>query len=149
MLTNRRSMMAPPTRAPSFKPEPSYESDPHCRTPSVLTATTDTLPGHLILKVIGTVHGLTTCARKDTKSFLKAVGSANEAKSLTHMLYNARDQAIERMVRDCISRGGNAIVGMGFGESEILGFAQVSAYGTAVFVEREAKREKQEDPFKN
>lgn len=65
------------------------------------------------------------------------------------MLYNARDQAIERMVRDCISRGGNAIVGMGFGESEILGFAQVSAYGTVVFVEREVRREKQEDPFKN
>jgi uncharacterized protein YbjQ (UPF0145 family) len=99
------------------------------------------LPGHRIIKLIGTVHGLTTCARKDTKSFLKSVGSGNEAKGLTHMLYNARDQAIERMVRDCISRGGNAIVGMGFGESEVLGFAQVSVYGTAVFVEREMKAE--------
>jgi uncharacterized protein YbjQ (UPF0145 family) len=149
MLTNRRSMMAPLARTPSFKPAPNFEADPHCRTPSVLTATTDSLPGHRIAKVIGTVHGLTTCARKDTKTFLKAVGSANEAKSLTHMLYNARDQAIERMVRDCISRGGNAIVGMGFGESEILGFAQVSVYGTAVFVERDLKLEKPEDQFKS
>ncbi|KAF2702842.1 hypothetical protein K504DRAFT_496038 [Pleomassaria siparia CBS 279.74] len=148
MLTNRRSMMAPgpPARSASFKPDSSYETDPHCRTPSVLTSTTDTLPCHRVVKVIGTVHGLTTCARKDTKSFLKAVGSANEAKSLTHMLYNARDQAIERMIRDCISRGGNAIVGMGFGESEILGFAQISCYGTAVFVEREGVKNT-EDPF--
>lgn len=140
MLTNRRStMMIPQGNAPSFRPDPTPETEPHCRTSSVLTVTTDTLPGHRIVKVIGAVHGLTTCARKDTKTFLKAVGNGSEAKSLTHMLYNARDQAIERMVRDCVSRGGNAIVGMGFGESEVLGFAQVSVYGTAVFVERDIK----------
>lgn len=127
-----------------MRPEPAPETEPHCRTSSVLTATTDTLPGHRVIKVIGTVHGITTCARRDTKSFLKAAGTGNEAKSLTHMLYSARDQAIERMVKDCVTRGGNAIVGMGFGESEILGFAQVSCYGTAVFVEREVKTE---DPF--
>ncbi|PSN74478.1 DUF74-domain-containing protein [Corynespora cassiicola Philippines] len=147
MLTNRRStMMIAPNhqRAPSWKPEPPPETEPHCRTSSVLTATTDHLPGYRVVQVIGTVHGITTCARKDTKTFLKSVGSANEAKSLTHMLYNARDQAIERMIRDCVSRGGNAIVGMGFGESEVLGFAQVSVYGTAVFVERDEKM----DPFK-
>ncbi|KAF2734370.1 DUF74-domain-containing protein [Polyplosphaeria fusca] len=136
--------MAVPTRKESFRPEPTPETEPHCRTSSVLTVTTDNIPGHRIINVIGTVHGLTTCARKETKTFLKAVGSGNEAKSLTHMLYNARDQAIERMIRDCISRGGNAIVGMGFGESEVLGFAQVSVYGTAVFVERS---EKPTDPF--
>jgi uncharacterized protein YbjQ (UPF0145 family) len=145
MLTNRRSMMMPSApRRDSFRPDPPAESEPHCRTSSVLTVTTDTLPGHRIVKVLGTVHGLTTCARKDTKTFLKAAGNGSEAKSLTHMLYNARDQAIDRMVRDCISRGGNAIVGMGFGESEVLGFAQVSVYGTAVFVERASKGE---DPF--
>ncbi|KAF2646939.1 DUF74-domain-containing protein [Massarina eburnea CBS 473.64] len=140
MLTNRRStMMIPKGQPPTFRSDPTPETEPHCRTSSVLTSTTDELPGHHVTKVIGTVHGLTTCARKDTKSFLKAVGNGNEAKSLTHMLYNARDQAIERMVRDCISRGGNAIVGMGFGESEILGFAQISCYGTAVLVERDMK----------
>lgn len=128
-----------PGQMPSFRVDPTPESEPHCRTSSVLTSTTDNLPGHHVVKVIGTVHGLTTCARKDTKTFLKSVGNGNEAKSLTHMLYNARDQATERMVKDCISRGGNAIVGMGFGESEILGFAQISVYGTAVYVERESK----------
>ncbi|KAF2021114.1 DUF74-domain-containing protein [Aaosphaeria arxii CBS 175.79] len=150
MLTNRRStmMIPPPTthkRTQSFTAaSPNYESEPHCRTSSVLTATTDNLPGHRVVKVIGTVHGITTCARKETKTFLKSMGMGSEAKSLTHMLYNARDQAIERMVRDCVSRGGNAIVGIGFGESEVLGFAQVSVYGTAVFVERQFSKD---DPF--
>jgi uncharacterized protein YbjQ (UPF0145 family) len=134
-------MMVPSSNPPSYRPDPAPESEPHCRTSSVLTSTINDLPGHRIIKVMGAVHGLTTCARKETKTFLKSVGNGNEAKSLTHMLYNARDQAIERMARDCISRGGNAIVGMGFGESEVLGFAQVSVYGTAVFVERETKAE--------
>jgi uncharacterized protein YbjQ (UPF0145 family) len=57
------------------------------------------------------------------------------------MLYQTRDQAIERMVKDCVARGGNAIVGLSFGESEIFGFAQISCYGTAVFVERDGKVE--------
>jgi uncharacterized protein YbjQ (UPF0145 family) len=146
MLTNRRSTMMIPQNQNrmSVRPDPAPETEPHCKTTSVLTATTDSLPGHRVMKVIGTVHGITTCARKDTKSFLKMAGTGSEAKSLTHMLYQARDQAIERMVKDCISRGGNAIVGLGFGESEVLGFAQVSCYGTAVFVERVKAVE---DPF--
>ncbi|KAI1852786.1 hypothetical protein JX265_003272 [Neoarthrinium moseri] len=153
MLSNRRSMLNVPT-APITKPsrprsayapgalppltgldDPTTE--PHCRTPSVPTSTTPYLPGYRTVKLIGTVYGMATCARKDSKSFLKSVGNAQEAKGLTHMLYNARDQATERMVMDCITRGGNAIIGMGFGESEILGFAQISVSGTAVYVERD------------
>ncbi|ORY01439.1 hypothetical protein BCR34DRAFT_592266 [Clohesyomyces aquaticus] len=145
MLTNRRStMMIPPNnRASSYGPTQnlSLENEPHCKTTSVLTATVDTLPGYRVIKVIGTVHGITVCSRKDTKAFLKAAGTASEAKSLTHTLYGARDTAMERMIRDCISRGGNAVIGMSFGESEVLGFAQVSVYGTAVFVEKERAQE--------
>lgn len=140
MLTNRRSTMMLPRQNtnPQIRPEPAQpETEPHCRTSSVLTATTPTLPGYRIIKVHGMVHGLTTVARKDTKTFLKSVGNGSEAKSLTHMIYNARDQASERMVTDCISRGGNAVVGMSFGESEVLGFAQISVYGTAVCIEKE------------
>lgn len=153
MLSNRKSMLAPPAlggeprqRASSFgpgAPPPSFaaamhntEAEPHCGSAAVPTATTATLPGYRVVRVVGAVYGSTTCARKDTKSLLRAA-FGHEAKSLTHMLYRARDQAVDRMARDAVARGANAVVGLAFGESELLGFAQVSVYGTAVYVEKE------------
>lgn len=146
MLTNRRSTLAiSPSAAQSLKATiDQTATEPHSAPTSVLTATTTTLPGYRIVKIIGAVHGMTVCSRKDTKAFLKSVGTASEARALTHTLYAARDTATERMIKDCISRGGNAVIGMGFGESEILGFAQVSVHGTAVFVEKERQ---EKSPF--
>lgn len=134
-----------PTSAPPPTIDP--QSEPHCQTPSVITSTTPYISGYRTVKVVGTVHGSATSTYKDAKSFLKLAGSGVESKSLTHMLYNARDQATERMILDCISRGGNAIVGMGFNESEIFGFAQVTVYGTAVLVEKDQPIPNLENPF--
>ncbi|KAK6849937.1 hypothetical protein PG995_013770 [Apiospora arundinis] len=149
MLSNRKSMLAvpAPNRASTFSnaPAPQQQLHPFSRDPSVPTSTTPTLPGYRVVRTLGAVYGSTTCARKDTKSLLKSVtGFGSEAKNLTHLLYNAREQATARLIVDCLARGGNAVVGVGYGESEILGFAQVSVYGTAVYVEKEA-----ENPFKN
>ncbi|KAI2782745.1 hypothetical protein F4815DRAFT_433323 [Daldinia loculata] len=150
MLTNRRSTLmippngngrpipgAPPTLS-SAKPE--YE--PHCTAPSILTSTMPTLPGYRVARVLGAVYGSTTYALKDTKALLKAVAAGGEVRSLTHIMYNARDQAVERMTRDCVSRGANAVVGLDFEEKEVLGFIQVSVSGTAVCVEKQL-----ENPF--
>ncbi|CAJ2500753.1 Uu.00g036060.m01.CDS01 [Anthostomella pinea] len=96
------------------------ESEPHCTIPCVL----------------GAVYGSTiyaTYKEKDTKTLLKVTGPGAEVKALTYMIYGARDQAVERMTRDCISRGVNAVVAMNFSEGELLGCAQVSVYGTAVY----------------
>jgi uncharacterized protein YbjQ (UPF0145 family) len=126
------------------------------RTPSLLIATTASLPGHRVLRVVGTVHGTTTCARKDTKSFIKNIASNfgnswGEAKSVTSLIYHTRDQAIDRMVKEAIGKGANAIVGMEVRESEILGCVVVSVSGTACWVERERgeKRDSAQDadPF--
>ncbi|KAI1643350.1 uncharacterized protein F4817DRAFT_255920 [Daldinia loculata] len=150
MLTNRRSTLmippngngrpnpgAPPTLS-SAKPE--YE--PHCTAPSILTSTMPTLPGYRVARVLGAVYGSTTYALKDTKALLKAAAAGGEVRSLTHIMYNARDQAVERMTRDCVSRGANAVVGLDFEEKEVLGFIQVSVSGTAVCVEKQL-----ENPF--
>ncbi|KAI1496994.1 hypothetical protein F5X99DRAFT_421688 [Biscogniauxia marginata] len=155
MLSNRRSTMLGPsigTRPTSYQPSvPTLgsinpDAEPHCTAPSVLTTTTSDLAGYRIVRVVGAVYGSVTyaCKDKDTKSLLKATAKGTEVRSLTHMMYNARDQAIERMTRDCVSRGANAVIGMSFGESDVLGFAQVSVYGTAVYVEREKPLE---NPF--
>jgi uncharacterized protein YbjQ (UPF0145 family) len=52
------------------------------------------------------------------------------------MLYTGRNHAVDRLIGECMSRGGNAVIAMRFGESEILNFAQVTAYGTACVVEK-------------
>ncbi|KAH8731716.1 putative heavy-metal-binding-domain-containing protein [Phaeosphaeriaceae sp. PMI808] len=130
MLTNRRStMVVPPNRMPSWhpqsKPYPSTSSSAPVtfdtellasRTPALLTTTTATLPAHRMIRTIGTVHGTTTCTRKDTKSFIKSIASSfgsnwGEAKGVTSIIYHARDQAIDRMVKEAVAKGANAIVG--------------------------------------
>jgi uncharacterized protein YbjQ (UPF0145 family) len=175
MLTNRRSMMAPPNRMPSWHPQSKPYPDastaplrsspppdiPSCLTPALLTSTTPTLPGHRIIRVLGTCHGTTTCARKDSKSFIKNIansfsGGWREAKSLTAVLYQARDQAIGRLVKEAVALGANAVVGLSVREGEVLGCVVVSVCGTGVWVEKEregmgtGKRDSAqegEDPF--
>ncbi|KAI0137691.1 hypothetical protein F4776DRAFT_104715 [Hypoxylon sp. NC0597] len=148
MLTNRRSTLMVPGNVngkptlcqPGTRPtltSQKPESEPHCTAPSLLTSTMPTIPGYSVARVLGAVYGSTTYTLKETKSLLKTLNMGSEVKSLTHITYNARDQAVERMTHDCVSRGANAVVGMTFEEKEILGFVQVSVSGTAVYVERE------------
>ncbi|KAI3395747.1 hypothetical protein diail_915 [Diaporthe ilicicola] len=124
-------------------------SQPHCLVPSVLTSTTPEIPGHRVVRVIGSVYGSTSAAlpKDGAKMWLKtACGMGAEVRSLTNIIYNARDTATDRMVVDCVSRGGNAIVGLSFTEGEIAGCATVSVQGTAVYME--VTRRVAEDPFK-
>ncbi len=51
-------------------------------------------------------------------------------------MYSARNDAISRVVSECQSRGGNAIIGLRFDAGELGGFAQVCAYGTACIIEK-------------
>jgi len=56
-----------------------------------------------------------------------------EIKDYTRMLSQARDQAIERMVKEAENVGANAIVGVRFTTSQTMaGAAEILAYGTAV-----------------
>lgn len=114
------------------------DTQPHCSTPSVLTSTTPALAGYRITRVIGAVYGSTTgqLPKDGAKAWLKSVcGMGSECRHLTNVLYGARDTATERMVLECVTRGGNAIVGMSFTEGEVMGCLTVSAQGTAVFIE--------------
>ena len=107
-------------------------------THGVITTTMNDIPGYRVVRVLGTVYGLTVRARNwgaDIGALLKsAVGG--ELKYFTSMLYTARNSAVERMVGECLGRGGNAIIAMRFDSGEIKIFAQVCAYGTACVVEK-------------
>ena len=68
-------------------------------------------------------------------SFKSFVGG--ELRPMTKMLYTSRNVASERLVGECMSRGGNAILGMRYDQASMMGDAnQVCAYGTACVVER-------------
>lgn len=172
MLTNRRSTMpVKHSRMPSWNAGPktadttplsqttvSYTMNnvPRSLTPSILTSTTSTLPGYRTARLIGAIHGTASLTHKVPKSFLKSLsssitGSWGEAKPLTQVLYQARDEAIERMTKDAIEKGANAAVGLQIRESEVMGCVVVSVSATACLVEQEkggVKRDSaQESPF--
>jgi uncharacterized protein YbjQ (UPF0145 family) len=114
---------------------------PRSLTPSILTSTTPSLPGYTTSRIIGAIHGSASLTHKAPKSFLKSVssriaGSWGEAKPLTQVVYQARDQAIERMTIDAIGKGANAVVGLQIRESEVMGCVVVSVSATACLVQK-------------
>lgn len=125
---------------------------PHCALPSILTSTTAQVPGYAVRRNIGSIYGTTTGAlpKDGVKLWIRqACGMGSEVRNMTALLYQMREVAMERMVMDCVSRGGNAVVGVTYSEAEMMGVVTVSAQGTAVFVEparRGAMEE--ENPFK-
>jgi len=97
--------------------------------------TTEFVEGHKIEKVLGLVRGNTIRARhlgRDVMAGLRNI-VGGEIKDYTRMLTQARDQAIERMVKEAEGLGANAVVGVRFTTSQTMsGAAEILAYGTAV-----------------
>ncbi|KAF2027962.1 hypothetical protein EK21DRAFT_102167 [Setomelanomma holmii] len=108
----------------------AYERcESHCFTDThgVLVSTMINVPSYCVVKVLGTVYGLSVRARNAL--------AGGELGEFTKLLYSSRDQSVERMLGECMSRNGNAIIAMKFDTSELMGFAQVCACGTACIVE--------------
>lgn len=104
----------------------------------MLLVTTNTIEGRTIQETLGLVRGNTIRARhigRDIMAGLRTI-VGGEIKDYTVMLGQARDQAIERMLRQAENLGANAVVGVRFTTSQTMsGAAEILAYGTAVRVE--------------
>ncbi|KAF3396468.1 hypothetical protein F1880_007232 [Penicillium rolfsii] len=113
---------------------PSCFTDTH----GVITSTMNDLPGYKITKVLGTVYGITVRARNwgtDIGGVLRtAVGG--EIRVFTNLMYTSREEAMERVVGECMGRGGNAIIALRFDVESFGSCSQICAYGTACFVEK-------------
>ncbi|RYP21074.1 hypothetical protein DL767_009337 [Monosporascus sp. MG133] len=124
--------------------EPSYVppqlSDLHCytETDGVITTTMFDLPGYKVVRVLGTVYGLTVRSRNWAASIAMVLKSiaGGELRWFTSMLYSARNDAIGRIVTETKERGGNAVICLRFESGAIDGYAQCCAYGTAAVVEK-------------
>ncbi|KAK3694337.1 hypothetical protein B0T22DRAFT_68321 [Podospora appendiculata] len=119
---------------------PPHLQDLHCftETNGVMTTTMFDVPGYRVIKVLGAVYGLTVRSRNWAASLgmvMKSI-AGGELRWFTNLLYNARNDAITRIVAETQSRGGNAVIALRFDASSEGGFAQVCAYGTAAIIEK-------------
>lgn len=96
------------------------------------------LPGYRITKVLGAVYGITVRSRNIAAGLTMVAKSfiGGELQWFTSMMYSCRNDSISRCVAETRQRGGNAIICLRFDTSDLGGFAQSCAYGTACVVEK-------------
>jgi uncharacterized protein YbjQ (UPF0145 family) len=99
------------------------DASPSCfvDTNGVITSTMNDIPGYRVVRVLGTIYGITVRSRNwgaDIGAFLKS-SVGGEIKYFTNLMYTSRNNAVERLVGECLQRGGNAIIALRFDQSEV------------------------------
>ena len=95
-------------------------------------------PGKKIVRTLGLVRGNTIRARHVGKDIMAGLRNlvGGEVTEYAKLLAESREQALDRMVDQAEELGSNAIIGLQFQTSVIMGgAAEMMAYGTAVVVE--------------
>lgn len=103
-----------------------------------MIVTSDEIAGKTITKTLGLVKGNTIRARNIGKDIVAGLKNlvGGEIEEYTKLMAEAREQALGRMETVAEEMGANAIVGLRFSTSYIMGMAsEILAYGTAVVVE--------------
>lgn len=106
----------------------------------MILATTETIPGKRIVKVIGLAKGNTIRARHVGRDFVAAMRNlvGGEITDYTKMMAESREQALDRLTADAEAKGANGVIGLRFTTSYVMGgAAELLAYGTAVIIEPE------------
>ncbi|HDN75669.1 MAG TPA: YbjQ family protein [Acidilobales archaeon] len=105
----------------------------------ILLSTTENIPGYKIIKVLGIVMGSAVRARHIGRDIVASLRNivGGEVREYTELLAQARNIAIERMIKRAKEMGANAVIGVRFSTANIMGgAAEVLAYGTAVVVKK-------------
>jgi uncharacterized protein YbjQ (UPF0145 family) len=104
----------------------------------MILATTESISGKRITKILGLVRGNTIRARhlgRDIMAGFKNI-VGGEITDYTKMMAESREQAIDRMIEDAERLGANAIVAVRFTTTSMMqSAAELLVYGTAVTVE--------------
>ncbi|MBW2528319.1 MAG: YbjQ family protein [Deltaproteobacteria bacterium] len=101
----------------------------------VMLTTADTVEGRQVARVIGLVRGNAVRARHVGHDIMAALRNlaGGEIREYTKLLGESREQAVDRMVEQAVGQGANAVVGVRFTTSMVMGgAAELLAYGTAV-----------------
>jgi len=104
----------------------------------MIITTSAQIEGKTINRTVGLVKGSTIRARhvgRDLMAGLRGI-VGGEISEYTKMMAEAREEAIQRMVKDAEKQGANAVVSMRFATSMVMqNAAEVLAYGTGVVLE--------------
>jgi uncharacterized protein YbjQ (UPF0145 family) len=104
----------------------------------MIVVTTNDLPGHRVVRVIGLVRGITVRSR----SVVGTIGGALQSlvggniTIFTTLAETARQEALDLMIEHAEQQGANAVIAMRYDSNDITdGITEMLAYGTAVVVE--------------
>ena len=100
--------------------------------------TTPNVPGKTVVRTLGLVRGNTIRARHVGKDIMAAMRNlvGGEVTEYAKLLAESREQALDRMVEQAEVLDANAVIGLQFQTSVVMGgAAEMMAYGTAVAVE--------------
>jgi uncharacterized protein YbjQ (UPF0145 family) len=108
---------------------------------SILITTSTGLEGYKVTKQLGLVRGITVRSRSILGNmaggFMTLFGGRSSI--YTELCENAREEALQLMIKDGQKLGCNAIINMRYDANEVMsGLTEVLAYGTAVVVEKTA-----------
>ncbi|MCX8109464.1 MAG: YbjQ family protein [Verrucomicrobiae bacterium] len=104
----------------------------------MIITTTETIAGKKIVETLGMAKGNTIRARHIGRDILALLRNivGGEITDYTKLLAESREQALDRMKADAQRLGANAVVGVRFATSVLMGgAAELLAYGTAVVVQ--------------
>lgn len=106
----------------------------------MIAVTSDSIPGKKIVKTLGLVRGNTIRARHVGRDIVAGLRNlvGGEIMEYTKLMAESREQALDRMNQEAERMGANAVIGLRFTTSVIMGgAAELLSYGTAVYVEEE------------
>ena len=101
----------------------------------MIVTTANEIPGQNVSEVLGIVKGNTIRAKHLGKDIVAGLRNivGGELKEYTEMITEAREEAMQRMIRDAEAMGADAIIAMRMTTSQVAqGAAEILAYGTAV-----------------
>ena len=106
---------------------------------ATLLTTSTMLEGYKITKQLGLVRGITVRSRSILGNmaggFMTIFGGRSAI--YTELCENAREEALQLMIKHARDIGANAVINMRYDANEVMsGLTEVLAYGTAVVVEK-------------
>jgi len=106
----------------------------------MILTTTESIEGKKIVQTLGLARGNTIRARHLGHDIMAQLRNmvGGEITNYTKLLAESREQSLDRMVADAQRLGANAVVGVRFATSVLMGgAAELLAYGTAVVIDDE------------